>query len=154
GEQDDPTAYNVTNLPTAQLSQGVLNDIYMNLYREGADVPAGLGEADGEPVFTLLISAEASKAVKQSDPVMVTDNRYAFMGSKDDPNSPLLVNIPTKRKNYGGYIHEIDPYPRRFTFSGGAYVEVAPFVKSATTKGNKWELNPAYQAAPYEEAIV
>jgi hypothetical protein len=163
GEQDDGVQwattdpalnYNVNFQPDAQLSQSVLNDIYMSLYREGADVPSGLGEADGEPVFTLIVSAEASKAIKQSDPVMVTDNRFAFMGTKDDPNSPLLVNVPTKRKNYGGYIHEIDPYPRRATLSGGVYVEVAPFVKSTTTKGNKWEVNPAYKAAPYEEAII
>jgi hypothetical protein len=154
GEQDSATAYNVSFAPDAQLSQGVLNDIYMNLYREGADLASGLDENTGEPVFTVILSAEASKAVKQSDPVMTTDNRYAFMGSRDDPNSPLLVNIPTKRKNYGGWVHEIDPYPRRFTLSGGAYVEIAPFIHSSTTKGQKAELNPAYQAAPYEEAIV
>lgn len=154
GTQDSPTAYNTSFQPDANISQGVLNDIYMTLYREGADIPSGLGAEDGEPVFTLIVSSEASKSIKQSDPVMVTDNRYAFMGTKDDPNSPLLVNLPTKRKNYGGFVHEIDPYPRRFVLSGGAYVEVAPFVSSSTTKGIKWELNPAYNAATYEEAIV
>lgn len=154
GEQDSPTAYNTSFQPDATLSQGVLNDIYLDLYREGADLSEGLDEATGAPVFTLILGSEASRNVIKSDPAMATDNRYAFTGSRTDPNSPLLVGMPTKRKSYAGFMHEIDPYPRRFTLSAGAYAQVFPFVSSSTTKGIKWELNPAYKAAPYEEAIV
>lgn len=154
GTQDSPTSYNVTNTPDAQLSQAVLNSLYMDLWREGADLAEGIDENDGSAAFTLITSAEVSRHVIKSDPAMAADNRYAFMGSRNDPNSPLLVGMPTKRRNYGGFIHEIDPYPRKFTFSGGAYHEVAPFVKSATTKGFKWEQNPAYKAAPIIESII
>jgi hypothetical protein len=126
----------------------------MDLYREGGDLSEGLDEDTNAPVFTLITSAEVSRSVIKSDPAMAADNRYAYMGSKNDPNSPLLVGVPTKRRNYAGYMHEIDPYPRKFTFSGGAYHEVAPFVQSATTKGFKWEQNPAYKAAPYIESII
>lgn len=153
GEQDHPTAYNTSNLPTARPSQSTLNDIYMTLYREGADLAEGIDENTGEPVFTIITSAENFRSIMKSDPSLATDNRYAFMGSKTDAESPLLVGMPTRKKNYGGYVYEIDPYPRKFVYSAG-YVEVAPFVQSSTSKGNKWELNPAYKAAPYEEMII
>lgn len=154
GLQDDPTAYNTSFQPDARLSQGVLNDIYMSLYREGADLAEGVDENTGEPVFTLITSSETSRHILKGDPTLAQDNRYAYMGSKGDPNTPLLPGLPTKKRNYGGFVHEIDPYPRKFTLVNGAYSEVAPFVSSATTKGIKWELNPAYKAAPYEEAII
>lgn len=161
GEQDDNTTwssttydYNTSNPPTARLSQDVLNDIYMNLYREAAGEATGLIEDTGEPVFDLLLSSEMSRAVLKSDPNLAADNRVAWTGTKDDPNSPLLVGMPIKKRQYGGFFHNIDPYVRKFTLSGGVYVQVAPFVKSSTTKGNKWEFNPAYKAAPYEEIIV
>jgi hypothetical protein len=154
GTQDDPSVYNVTHTPDAQMSQPLLNSLYMDLFREGADLASGIDENTAEPVFTLITSAENSRHIMHTDPTIATDNRYAFMGSRDDPTSPLLPGMPTKRKNYGGFIHEIDPYPRKFTFSTGAYHEVAPFVSSSTTKGIKWEQNPAYKAAPYEEAII
>lgn len=152
GIQDSATVYNVSNLPTATLTQGVLDTIKMDLIREGGDNPSGMDEGTNEPVFTLITSAETSQQIIRNNPELRTDMRYAFMGKAE--GSPLVAGIPTKRRNYGGWIHEIDPYPRRFIFAGGAYVEVAPFVSSATTKGNKWEQNPAYQTAPYEESIV
>jgi hypothetical protein len=85
---------------------------------------------------------------------MRNDERYAYMGTKDMPFSPLLPGMPTRRRNFGGFIWEIDPYPRKFTFSGGVFTEIRPFVKSSTTKGSKWEQNPAYKAAPIIETII
>jgi hypothetical protein len=161
GAQDDNTVwasttydYNTSNPPTARPSQDLLNDIYMTLYREAADLATGIDETTNEPVFDLILSAEMSRAIIKSDPTLASDNRYAYMGSKNDPNSPLLVGVPTRRRQYGGFFHNIDPYPRKFVLTAGVYVQVAPFVKSSTTKGNKWELNPAYKAAPYEEIIL
>jgi hypothetical protein len=154
GEQDDSNGYNVTNLPTSQVSQGVMNDIYMDLYREGGDLMSGLDESTNEPVFTVITGAQVLKTILQNNPDIRQDNRYAYTGTKDNPLTPLIPGMPTRRRNYGGFIYEIDPYPRKFTFSGGAYHEVFPFVKSATTKGNKWEQNPAYKAAPYIETII
>jgi hypothetical protein len=34
------------------------------------------------------------------------------------------------------------------------FTEINPFVKSPTTKGSKWELNPAYKAANVMESII
>lgn len=160
GEQDNPTwdstdfGYNTTNVANARLSQGVLNDIYMDLFREGADLPSGLSESTNEAVFTLITSAETSRNIIRNNPQLASDNQYAYMGSKDMPLSPLLPGMATRRRVYGGYMHEIDPYPRKFVVSGGHYVQVAPFVKTSTTKGYKWEQNPAYKAAIIVESII
>lgn len=153
GEQDG-SGYNTANIANAKLSQGVMNDIYMDLYREGGDLMSGLDESTNEPVFTCITSAETLKGILLDNPDLRQDERYAYTGTKDEPLSPLLPGMPTKRRNYGGFIYEIDPYPRKFVFSGGVYVEIVPFVKSATTKGFKWEQNPAYKAAPITETII
>ena len=150
--QDSTTAYNTSNLPTAGLRQDVLNRIYSEMYREGGDTPSGIDENTNAPVFTLITSMETSDFIVRSDFQRREDIRYAYMGKGE--MTPLMPGLPTKRRNFGGFVHEIDPYPRRFVFTGGAYVEVAPFTVSATTKGNEWPLNTAYLNAPYEESIV
>jgi hypothetical protein len=140
--------------PTGRLSQGVLNDIYMNLYREAGDLPSGIDESTNEPVFTIITGAEVLKDIINANADIRQDNRYAFTGTENNPLSPLLPGMPTRKRNYGGYMYEIDPYPRKFTYAGGVFTEINPFVKSSTTKGSKWELNPAYKAAPIIESII
>ncbi len=152
GKQDSATAYNVTNVPDARISQKLLKSLYADLWREGGDLSEGLDEGTGAPVFTLITGAEESDNIVRGDPGLRSDQQYALMGQGLD--GLLMPGLPTKRRNYGGFVHEIDPYPRKFTFSGGAYHEVAPFVQSSTTKGVKNERNPAYDAAPYIESII
>lgn len=152
GTQDHASAYNTSNLPTSTLSQGVLESIYGVQWREGGAGMNMMDEGTGQRVATVILSPEASDRILRSNPEFRQDVRWAYATKGDQ--SPLIPGFPTKRRNYGGWVHEIDPYPRRFIFSGGAYVEVAPWIASATTKGNKWEQNPAYQTAPFEEAIV
>lgn len=152
GTQDDPAAYNVSNLPTAPLSLGVLNNIKLDLYREGASAPSGVDESTGEPVFTVIGSPEIFDSIIRDNPNLRQDTRYAFMGKGEE--SPLMPGIKVKRRQYGGWIFEADAYPRRFTFSAGAYLEIAPWVSTPTTKGNRWDQNPIYGQAPYEEAII
>lgn len=152
GVQDSPTSYNTTNIPTANLSQGVLDNIYSNLYREAGDKPSGIDVDTGAPVFTLITSAETSKHIVNDNPALRQDMRYAYMGKGE--MTPILPGMEYKRRTFGGFVHEIDPYPRRFIYQGGGYTEVAPFLASATTKGIQWNLNPSYLAAPFEESIV
>ena len=152
GVQDNPNGYNTTHLPTSRLNQSVLKSIYGDLWREGGDLASGLDESTNAPVFTLITSAETSDHIIKSDPELRADQRFAYMGKGE--MSPLMPGLPTKRRNFGGFVHEIDPYPRKFVFADGDYVEVFPFVKSATTKGFKWEQNPAYKAAPFIESII
>lgn len=152
GVQDHASAYNTSNLPTSTLTQGVLDNIYAIQWREGGDAMEMTDEATGAPVATIILSSEASNQLLRDNPETRADIRYAYMGKGD--NAPLVPGFPTKRRVFSNYVHEIDPFPRRFFFNGSAYVEVAPFLASSTTKGNKWEQNPAYQTAPFEEAIV
>lgn len=152
GIQDSTTVYNVSNLPTGPVTQDILNYIYMDVWREGGDKMAGVDTDTGEPVFTMILSSEMSRSIIRSNPDIRQDNRYAYMGKGE--MMPMQPGMPTKKKNYGGFVHEIDPYPRRFIFSGGAYIEVAPWLSSSTTSGSKWEQNPAYQTAPFEEIII
>lgn len=152
GVQDHASAYNTSNLPTAPLSLGVLNYIKLDLDREGGGAAAGTDESTGEPVNVVIGSSEIFDSIIRDNPNLRQDTRYAFMGKGED--SPLAPGIKVRKRNYAGWVFEVDPYPRRFTYSGGAYLEIAPFVASSTTKGNKWEQNPLWQQAPYEEAII
>lgn len=140
--------------PTSRLSMKFLKDVYGDLWREGGDLASGLDESTEAPVFTVIAGAQILDDVLHANPEIASDNRYAYMGSKDNPMTPLFPGLPVKRRNYGGFIWELDPYPRKFTFSGGVFTEIRPFVKSSTTKGSKWEQNPAYKAAPIIETII
>jgi hypothetical protein len=140
--------------PNRVLSQGFLNDVYMDLYREGGDLMSGLDETTNEPVFTIIAGADVLKGILQDNADIRQDNRFAYMGTKDNPLTPLIPGMPIRRRNYGGFIYEIDPYPRKFTFANGAFTEIRPFISSSTTKGIKWNQNPAYKAAPIVETIV
>lgn len=148
-----PTMSNTYSTSTnGKLRQGILDSLYAHLMRNGASQPSGVDEATGAPVFTLITSAETSIDIIRSDPDLRNDTRYAFMGKGE--MTPLVPGVPFKKKNYGGFIHEIDPYPRRFTIAGGAFLEINPFIQSTTTTGNKWEVNAAWENAPFEESII
>jgi len=140
--------------PNRVLSQGFLNDVYMDLYREGGDLPSGIDETTEAPVFTIIAGATVLQNILKNNEDIRQDNRFAYMGTKDNPMTPLFPGMPVRRRNYGGFIYEIDPYPRKFTFAGGVFTEIRPFISSSTTKGTKWEQNPAYKAAPIIETII
>lgn len=146
------SGYNTSNLPTSALTQGVLDTIYMDLVREGGASMSGVDETTGGPVFSLIVSPETSRGIINSDPEMRTDLRYAYMGKGE--MTPLVPGMQTKRRTFGGFVHEVEHFPRRFIFQSGAYVEVPAYIASSTTKGTKYEINPAYLTAPFEETIV
>lgn len=105
------------------------------------------------PVLEVITSNEAFLNMLRNNPDLRETILYAWMGAKDD--NPLLPGgIPKKRRLFGNFVFSIDPYPRRFAFSGGAYTEIAVWTTQATTKGLKRVINPAWEAAPYEETIV
>jgi hypothetical protein len=144
--------YSTTNLPTGHLDMGVLETFYLQIMREGPSVQ-GVNMDTQEPVLEIIMSYEQYRLLTLQNPTLLQNIQYAWMGAKND--SPLLPgNIPRKRKLFGNFVISIDPYPRRFAFTGGAYVEIPVWQSQATTKGTKRVLNPAWQAAPYEETII
>lgn len=151
-EEQEGATYNTSNIANGRLRQGILDRYYAKLMRNGASKPSGIDEATGSPVFTLITSAETSIDIIRSDPDLRNDTRYAYMGKGE--MTPLVPGVPFRKKNYGGFIHEIDPTPRRFIFTGSAYLEISPWLESGASLGYKWEINPAWENAPIEESLI
>jgi hypothetical protein len=133
-------------VPTSRLTQGVLNRKYMQLCRDGADMSAS-GMEDGRPIFTAVMSAETSDQVIRDGSDIQTDFRYS--NSVGELLKPLGVT-----RSYRGFYHLIDPFPPRYDFVGAAWVERLPYVAVATTRGYKYDVNPDYEAAMYEDTII
>lgn len=147
------SGYSTSNLPTAALDFGTLEEIYQAQYREGMSVQMFTLEDTQAPAGTIIVSDETYKNLLRNNPTLANQINYAWMGARDD--NPLLPSgIEKRRKVFGNWVVFTDPYPRRFAFTNGAYVEIPVWVSSATTKGNKQTINPAWLAAPYEESIV
>jgi hypothetical protein len=131
---------------------GVLETIYLQVMREGPSVQ-GVDENTQAPVLEAIMSYEQYRLLLLQNPTLLSNVQYAWMGAKDD--SPLLPGgIPKRRKLFGNYVISIDPYPRRFAFNGSAYVEIPVWTSANTTKGTLRNINPAWEAAPYEEIII
>lgn len=131
--------------PQSILTQGILNRYKMKLLRDGAGQSA-LGRENNMPILTLICSAETSDNLIFTNPDIRQDLRW---GKPSELLAPFGVE-----KSYRGFYHLIDPYPRRFTYSGGVFTVVPAFTNVAASKGNKSEINPAYEAAPYEESFI
>lgn len=129
----------------ALLSQGVLDKYKLKLIRDGAGQSA-MGRVDGSPILTLMIGAEASDYIIRGEDDIRDDLRWGKPGE-------LLKQIGVERA-YRGFFHVIDPYPLRYTWSGGAYTEVPAFSESAASKGNKADINSAWEAATHEAAFI
>jgi len=125
------------------LQHGMLDYWYYRLIRDGAGdrtlVPGG------EPILRLIISPETSRALMVQDTNVREDIRYGNPGS-------LLTQLGSKI--FRGFAHVIDPFPRRFTCTGGVYTEVLPFEAVAGDVLTGGELRAAYLNAPYEESTI
>lgn len=131
---------------TSRLTQGVLNKYKSKLIRDGAGLSAMARTGGTEPVLAAIVSAETADSLIFDNADIRQDIRWAEPGQ--------LMKPFGVQRNYRGFMHIIDPYPRRFTYNGGVYTEVPPFVSSAATKGNKTDVNSAYEAADYEESFI
>lgn len=132
--------------PTSVLTQGILNRYASKLLRDGASQSAMVKD-NGRPILTLITSAETSDNLIFLNADIRQDLRWG------QPNE-LLKPFLTDNRIYRGFVHVIDPYPRRFTCAGGVYTEVAAFTQTAASKGLKSEINSAYETAPYEETVI
>jgi hypothetical protein len=131
--------------PGSTLTQGVLDRYRLKLLRDGANMSA-LGKDNGMAVLALVCSPETSERIIKDNADIRNDLRYA------DP--PELLKAMGVSRSYKGFYHILDPYPRRFTYSGGTFTEIAVFDTTAATKGNKARVNPLWEVAPYEESFI
>ena len=122
------------------ISNGILNQTYMRLIRDGGGTNP-MGRSNGRPVFTALMSAEASEKL-----ITEADTRTDYRES--DKVNELLKPLGVERSHRGFY-HLIDPFVKRWDYdsSGTAWTERVPY----TTAGG---IDPDYETAEYEDVVI
>jgi len=128
------------------LSQEFLDALYQFLYRDAASGALSLDM--GMPMFGLMTSPETSTALIRQDVARNTDQRYA------DPK--FLLEGIGRVKEYQGWAHLHDPQGIRYKLSadGNSLIRVFPFSTSATTIGEKVNVDMAYINAPFEISFI
>lgn len=133
-------------VPTSRLTQGMLDRVYQKLIRDGAGNNP-FGRENNRPQFAIITSSESSRSVVRDNADIRADYRWSTKAN--DLLSPLGVEY-----SYSGYFHMIDDFSPRWDFVNGEWVRRYPYAPVATTQGNKWDINPLYEAAAYEDTIV
>lgn len=147
GFPESDTAF-PAQVPTTRLTGGILKRFYQKLVRDGAARDGGsVDMVNGRPQFIAVMSPEMDELVIMEDYKIREDMRNTDAAPK--LLAPLGVNRP-----YRGFFHLVDDFPPRYNFTGGAWVKVEPYIGVATTKGTKYEINPAYESALYEDTII
>lgn len=139
----------ITNLPTSELTQGLLDDIASILIGQEATDPdangfVSLGEMG--PLFTLMIGMQQSRRILTNNADLRQDAQYAM------PNE-LFKRVGASRV-INNFRHWIVTHPPRFNVVNGKLVRVAPKIMTSATHGTKAADNPNYVNAEYEAAIV
>lgn len=131
-----------TSLPTANISNAILDKAYFRNVRAGAGTNA-YGRENARPVFGLVLSSEASYTL-QTEAGFRDDVRYN-QARVSELIAPLGVE-----KSFRGYYHLIDDLAPRFKVSGsnnGTWTRVYPYKVDASTKA-------VVQDADYEDDAV
>jgi len=128
---------------TGNISNAVLDKIYFQLVRAGAGAKA-YGRENGRPIFSVVLSSEASRFLQTEDEKIRDDIRYnnAKVGE-------LVAPLGVER-SFRGFYHLIDDLTTRYTDAGNVLARVEPF----TVSGGVVVPNTAYESAPYEAAYV
>jgi hypothetical protein len=135
---DTSGAANASIVPTAMISNKVLDKIYTRL-KIVTPTSEAYGQDAGKPIFCLMIGDEASYAV-QTEAGFKDDLRES--SRVDDLLKPIGINT-----SFRGFYHMTLPDPPRFTITSGVLTRVEPL----DARGN---FNNAYEAAPIEAAYV
>ncbi|NBO25417.1 MAG: hypothetical protein EBU96_01230 [Actinobacteria bacterium] len=145
-------AAGVAGASVTQLTQTILDRVYMDLLRNGAGADA-YDRVNGAPVFLAIMSPETSDSLIRANADIRQDFRWS------DRVSELLAPLGIQR-SYRNFHHLVDAFVPRYDLVSNAWVRVYPFVRSANNSPNtsrqgfKYELNPAYLAAGYEDTII
>ena len=134
-----------------QLTQTILDRVYMDLLRNGAGANA-YDRMNGAPVFLAIMSPETSDSLIRANADIRQDFRWS------DRVSELLAPLGVQR-SYRNFHHLVDAFAPRYSWSGGAFTRVYPFIKVANDLGNarqgfKYELNTSYLNAAWEDTII
>lgn len=136
-----------SSAPTATLTQEMLDKVYLRLVRDGAGLNP-LGRADGRPEFGVILGSEASmNLIRDNDGNVRYDFRYSSRSNE------LLAPLGIDR-SFRGFYHMVDDFSPRWDFVDGAWERVYPYIKDTSENSRGWVVNPAYETAEYEDAIV
>jgi hypothetical protein len=139
----DLSAAGVAGVPTANISNAILDKCYYNIIRRGGGNNA-YGRENGRPVFALVLSSEASYQL-QTEAGFRDDVRYNS-AKVSDLIAPLGVE-----KSFRGFYHMVDDLAPRFTLgSTDQFTRVAPY----TVGSGVTTYNASYDSASYEAAFI
>jgi len=130
-------------LPEANISNALLDDLYFRLVRSGAGNNA-YGRENGRPVFGLVCSSEASRQL-QIESEFRDDIRYN-QARVSELVAPLGVE-----KSFRGYYHLIDDLAPRYDLGADDFLNRIP---PYTVSGGIISPNAAYESAPVELAYI
>jgi|TARA_R110000824_G_scaffold164451_2_gene340695 hypothetical protein len=131
-------ASNADVTPTANISNAILDKVYTRL-QIVTSIDDAWGIDNGSPIYCLVISNDASLAVKRESGIR-DDVRKSTM--VDSLIKPLGVN-----ESFRGYYHLTQPDMPRFTISAGALTRIEPLDAQG-------QYVAAYDTAPFEAAYV
>ncbi len=130
-------------IPEANISNALLDDLYFKLIRAGAGNNA-YGRENGRPVFGLVCSSEVSRQL-QIEAEFRDDVRYN-KARVSELIAPLGVE-----KSFRGFYHLIDDLAPRFVIGASDYLDrQLPY----TVSGGVISPNTAYETAPVELAYI
>lgn len=140
-----------TTYPASQanrpLNLAILRQLSIDLMRDGAGAESLLRGAGGNPLLTVLVSSETRGNIVRQNSSVRDDIRWSNQNS-------MLVRGFGVTEAFGDFVFLVDSFPRRFSYSGGTYTEIAPFSLTAATRGQKAIVASAYKTASYEESFI
>lgn len=133
------------NLPTSKLNMNYLESLTPSLqyngYFDGEFTPTGK--------FQIVTDMQSTLELCNANPALTAMYNAADFekGGKYFQYGAMMAS--------GNYLFKIDPFPARFYHAGsGKLRRVWPFPNVAATIGLKPQLDPLYEAAPYQMSIV
>ena len=127
---------------TSFLTNGLLEHFYETLILEQGGQHA-LATNNGRPIFGLITDQVSSRRLTRSDENIREDWRQT--SKAESLLEPLGVS-----HTYNGYVHMIDDMPPRYTFAGGIYTKVEPYLNT----GGVVSVNPAWRLAEYQDSYI
>lgn len=149
GLPEDETAFPLVQ-PTSAMTMGVLRRKYRQLQRE-ADGTSGVNKvatnSRGATQFLFISSGETIENLIKNDDEIRDDFRWS-------PRVSELLGAYDQKFSYGGFIMQEESFPEHYNWNGAAFVRVPEYTPSATTIGNKLEINPYWENAQYEVSYI
>lgn len=148
GNSADPYSYRALGTATlAKANFRIMTKIYEGLRRRADVIPFDI--QNGKPLYAASASDELFDALYIEDPNARADLRFS------SGVDALLTRYNFMSSIRGQFLNAPILYPRRFKIVSGAWVQVLPFVNGIPAEAGSFsDLNPEWEAAPYEEMLV